>query len=84
MQCGRYSFCGIYAAALLKHTVIGWCLHHADYVVADTHQAKTLLGRELADGIALDGVVSEIEFCDHIVLVLLIIYLYYYWRLSTP
>ena len=59
-------------------------LHRADYVVADTHQAKTLLGRELADGIALDGAVSEIEFCDHIVLLLLIIYLYYYRRLSPP
>ena len=35
-------------------------LHRADYVVADTHQTKTLLGRELADGIALDGAVSEI------------------------
>ena len=34
MQCGRYSFCGIHAAALLKHTVIGWCLHHADYYCA--------------------------------------------------
>ena len=74
MQCGRYSFCGIHAAALLKHTVIGWCLHRADYVVADTHQAKTLLWRELADGIALDGVVSEIEFCDHIVLVLVVFF----------
>ena len=42
--------------------------------VAYTHQAKTLLGRELSDGIALDGVVSEIEFCDHIVLVSLYIY----------
>ena len=51
-------------------------LHRADYVVAYTHQAKTLLGRELADGIALDGVVSEIEFCDHIVLVLFIFYHY--------
>ena len=34
MQCGRYSFCGIHAAALLKHTVVGWCLHHADYYCA--------------------------------------------------
>ena len=34
MQCGRYSFCGIHAAALLKHTVIGWRLHHADYYCA--------------------------------------------------
>ena len=59
-------------------------LHRADYVVAYTHQSKTLLGRELADGIALDGAVSEIEFCYHIVLLLLIIYLYYYRRLTTP
>ena len=49
-------------------------LHRADYVVADTHQAKTLLGRELADGIALDGAVSEIEFCDHIVLILFVFF----------
>lgn len=30
MQRRRYSFCGIYAAALLKHPVVGWCLHHAE------------------------------------------------------
>ena len=45
---------------------------HEQGVVADTHQAKTLLGRELADGIALDGVVSEIEFCYHIVIAVII------------
>ena len=29
---------------------------------------------QLADGIALDGAVSEIEFCNHIVLVLFVFY----------
>ncbi len=31
MQRRRYSLCGIHAAALLKHAVVGWGLHHADY-----------------------------------------------------
>lgn len=31
MQRGRYSLSGVHAAALLKHAVVGRCLHHADY-----------------------------------------------------
>lgn len=30
MQRRRYSLCGIHAAGLLKHAVVGWSLHHAD------------------------------------------------------
>lgn len=31
MQSGRYSLSGIHTVALLKHAVVGWGLHHADY-----------------------------------------------------
>lgn len=31
MQRRRYSLCGVYAAALLKHAVVGWGLHYADH-----------------------------------------------------
>ena len=40
-------------------------LHGADGVVPHAHQAETLLWRELAYGIALDGAVGEVEFCYH-------------------
>lgn len=51
-------------------------LHGADYVVANTHQSETLLGCELADGIALDGAVGEVEFCNHIFFALFVFYHY--------
>ena len=31
MQRRRYSLSGVYAAALFKHAVVGWGMHHADY-----------------------------------------------------
>ena len=51
-------------------------LHGADYVVSNAHQTETLFRCELADGIALDGTVGEVEFCDHIIFALFVFYHY--------
>lgn len=43
-------------------------LHRADHIISHTHESETLEGCKLSDGIRLNGLILEIEFCYHFVL----------------
>ena len=43
-------------------------LHRADHIITHTHESETLEWCQLSDGIRLNGLIPEIEFCYHFVL----------------